>query len=139
MWGGLKGAVPILLGTFALVEGIGDGSRIYGIVFVVVAFSVVVQGTSIPFVAPRLGVRMRIAEPHSIQRCRVEPGSRAAGESLRDLPIGERTWIDRVVRREAPLRVRDGLVLDPGDEVWFITDVEDAARLERIFRAPRSS
>ena len=61
MWGGLKGAVPILLAAFALLEGVGGAERIYGIVFVVVAFSVIVQGGSIPFVARRLGVRMRVA------------------------------------------------------------------------------
>jgi cell volume regulation protein A len=58
-WGGLKGAVPILLAAFALIAGAGGAGRIYGIVFVVVLFSVVVQGASIPFVAPRLGVPMR--------------------------------------------------------------------------------
>jgi cell volume regulation protein A len=58
-WGGLKGAVPILLAAFAILADADDARRIYEIVFVVVAFSVVVQGSSIPFVASRLGVRMR--------------------------------------------------------------------------------
>jgi potassium/hydrogen antiporter len=56
MWGGLKGAVPILLTTLAILAGVDDAWRLYGIVFVVVAFSVVVQGTSLPLVAPSLGV-----------------------------------------------------------------------------------
>jgi cell volume regulation protein A len=59
MWGGLKGAVPIFLGTFVLLQGIGEAHRIYDIVFVVVAFSVVIQGTSIPLIAAKLGVPMR--------------------------------------------------------------------------------
>jgi cell volume regulation protein A len=59
MWSGLKGAVPILLAAFALMEGVGGADRIYGIVFVVVAFSVIAQGATIPFVARRLGVPMR--------------------------------------------------------------------------------
>jgi cell volume regulation protein A len=58
-WGGLKGAVPILLAAFAILAEVDDARRIYEIVFVVVAFSVVVQGSSIPFVASRLGVPMR--------------------------------------------------------------------------------
>ncbi len=58
-WGGLKGAVPILLAAFALLAEVDDAQRIYEIVFVVVTFSVIVQGASIPFVASRLGVRMR--------------------------------------------------------------------------------
>jgi potassium/hydrogen antiporter len=60
MWSGLKGAVPILLAAFALLEGVPGAERIYAIVFVVVAFSVIVQGGSVPFVARKLGIPMRI-------------------------------------------------------------------------------
>jgi potassium/hydrogen antiporter len=59
IWGGLRGAVPILLAAFALLGGVDESERVYEIVFVVVAFSVIVQGGSIPFVARRLGVPMR--------------------------------------------------------------------------------
>jgi cell volume regulation protein A len=60
MWSGLKGAVPILLAAFALIEEVPGSERIYGIVFVVVAFSVIVQGGSVPFAARRLGIPMRL-------------------------------------------------------------------------------
>ena len=60
MWSGLKGAVPILLAAFALIEHVPGSQRIYGIVFVVVAFSVIVQGSTVPFVARRLGIPMRL-------------------------------------------------------------------------------
>jgi cell volume regulation protein A len=63
LWGGLKGAVPILLAALAVLQGVEDAERIYAIVFVVVAFSVIVQGTSMPLVASRLGVPMRVVEP----------------------------------------------------------------------------
>lgn len=59
MWSGLKGAVPILLAALALIGGVEGGRELYGIVFVVVLFSVVVQGTLVPVVAERLGVPMR--------------------------------------------------------------------------------
>ena len=61
IWSGLRGAVPILLAAFALVAGIADADRVYDIVFVVVAFSVIVQGSSVPWVANRLGVPMSAA------------------------------------------------------------------------------
>ena len=57
--------MPILLAAFALIARVEGADRIYGIVFVVVLFSVVVQGTSLPFLAPRLGVPMRVAEPEA--------------------------------------------------------------------------
>ncbi len=58
VWSGLKGAVPILLASLAVVSGTDYAAEIYGIVFVVVLFSVVVQGTLVPTVAARLGVPM---------------------------------------------------------------------------------
>ena len=59
-WSGLKGAVPILLAAFAILADADDAQRVYEIVFVVVGFSVVVQGASVSFVASRLGVPMRV-------------------------------------------------------------------------------
>ena len=63
MWSGLKGAVPILLASFAVLGEVRDAERIYGIVFVVVAFSVTLQGATIPYAAARLGVPMRSGAP----------------------------------------------------------------------------
>ena len=65
VWSGLKGAVPILLASLAVVSGTDDAAKIYGIVFVVVLCSVVVQGSLVPSVAARLGVEMVPARPHS--------------------------------------------------------------------------
>jgi cell volume regulation protein A len=59
LWAGLRGAVPILLAAFAILGGVDDADRVYDIVFVVVAFSVIVQGSSIPWVARRLRIPMR--------------------------------------------------------------------------------
>lgn len=62
MWGGLKGAVPIFLAALAILAGVDHSQRLYGIVFVVVALSVVVQGTSIPLAASLARVPMRTVE-----------------------------------------------------------------------------
>jgi cell volume regulation protein A len=59
MWGGLKGAVPILLAAFALGRHVEDAQRIYETVFVVVLASVIVQGGTIGVAARRLGVELR--------------------------------------------------------------------------------
>jgi cell volume regulation protein A len=60
-WSGLKGAVPILLAAFGVLEAVQDADRIYGIVFVVVLVSVLGQGTLVPAVARRLGIPMHAA------------------------------------------------------------------------------
>jgi cell volume regulation protein A len=57
-WSGLKGAVPILLAAMALLHHVDEGTRIYGLVFVVVLVSVVGQGTLVPAVAARLRIPM---------------------------------------------------------------------------------
>ena len=57
-WGGLKGAVPILLAAFAVIGGVPSARSVYGIVFVVVLLSVVGQGTLVPVVARLLGIPM---------------------------------------------------------------------------------
>ena len=62
-WGGLKGAVPILLAAFALAQHVHDAQRIYETVFVVVLASVVVQGGTIPLAARWFGVEMQRVTP----------------------------------------------------------------------------
>jgi cell volume regulation protein A len=59
-WCGLKGAVPILLAAFAVIGGAPSADRVYGIVFVVVLLSVVVQGSLVPAVVRWLGISMTI-------------------------------------------------------------------------------
>jgi potassium/hydrogen antiporter len=152
MWGGLKGAVPILLAAFALLAEVDDAERIYEIVFVVVAFSVIVQGSSLPLVASKLGIRMRTVEPEPWNisiGLRKEPGgvwrfvvsriSRAAGIAIRDLPIGDRAWIILVVREGEAVRAGGSTVLEPGDEILVLADERDATHLRRLFeRSGRS-
>jgi cell volume regulation protein A len=60
-WSGLKGAVPFLLAAFAVLAGVEDAERLFGVVFVVVLLSVVGQGTLLPWVARRLDIPMREA------------------------------------------------------------------------------
>ncbi len=70
MWGGLKGAVPIFLAAFAILAGVEDAHTLYGIVFVVVALSVVIQGSSIPLAASLAGVPMRLVRHKPLERKR---------------------------------------------------------------------
>jgi cell volume regulation protein A len=146
LWGGLKGAVPILLAALALIAGIEGSDRIYDIVFVVVAFSVIVQGSSLPFVATRLGVRMRTVEqepwdvsirlrdePRDLRRFVVAPGARVVGRAIRDLPLGEETWISMVVHEGQARQARGAYRFEPGDEVLVIASARDAPALRRLF------
>ncbi len=151
MWGGLKGAVPILLGALAVLSGVDDSRRIYELIFVVVAFSVLVQGSTVPWAARRLGVRMRkrrpepwrlsidlAKEPGDLHRHLVREGSYAAGRKIKELPLGEYGWIVTIVRNGEVVRPGGSSVLQAGDEV-VVSSEQDAARgVRRLFEGSGS-
>jgi potassium/hydrogen antiporter len=135
VWGGLKGAVPILLGALAVLGEVGDSERIYGIVFVVVLFSVVVQGASVPHVAKRLGLSFRTLD-HDLAEVLeyvVREEAFANGRALRQLPLGDRAWVGVLIRDGRPQGFGPETRLAPGDRVHVYCQPEDAAALERIF------
>ena len=133
LWGGLKGAVPILLAAFAVIAGAGHAERIYGIVFVVVLFSVVVQGSSIPFVAPRLGVPMRIADPHGLTKLVVQPGSRTAATRSGSCRSPGGRGSRRSSGDERAVRPRGSTVAREGDVVRLSPIIGDVDTLRRLF------
>jgi cell volume regulation protein A len=151
MWSGLKGAVPILLAAFAVLAGADDADRIYQIVFVVVLFSVVVQGSTIGVAARRLGVPMRYREaepwdlsirlrdePKNLHRFVVADGARAAGVQIRELRLGESAWIALVIREGEAQQARGSAVVQPGDELLVLADERDAPALKRYFEGAAS-
>ena len=134
-WAGLKGAVPILLGALALLSGVDDAERLYGIVFIVVLFSVVVQGASVPIVARRLRIPFRRVD-HDLAEVLefvVRDDAFASGRRIRELPLGERAWVGVLIREGRPRQISGSVVLEPGDRVHVYCQPEDAAALERIF------
>ena len=146
-WGGLKGAVPILLATFALLAEVDDAQRVYDIVFVVVTFSVVVQGSSMVAAARRLRIPMRRVrrdpwditiglpqEPGALHRYVVARGSHADGQLIRELPLSENAWIILLVRDGDAVRAGGSTELIFGDEVFLLTDQETAPGLRRLFQ-----
>jgi cell volume regulation protein A len=156
LWAGLKGAVPVLLGTYILTSDGGAGGYqviAYDIVFVVVLFSVVVQGGLVPWVAGRLrlpvrmieqepwsvGLRLR-DEPQGLHRYTVRRGAAADGKALDDLTLGEGVWISLVGRAGRLVQVRGDTELRAGDEVIVLAEQEDADALEQLFthRLPKS-
>jgi potassium/hydrogen antiporter len=147
LWTGLKGAVPILLGAFIVTGGVADSARLYEIVFVVVAFSVIVQGGLVPTLARRLGVPLRTVEPEpwslgvrfrhepdTLRRYRVARGSPADGAAISDLPLDEGTWVSLILRQGRLVSVRPETQLHPDDEVITLTDREAEDRVNGLFQ-----
>ncbi|MGZ4650420.1 MAG: cation:proton antiporter domain-containing protein [Kineosporiaceae bacterium] len=149
LFAGLKGAVPILLGTYILTSGQPDPVRAYGIVFVVVLFSVVVQGGLVPVVAQRLRLPVRIVEqepwalglrfrdePQGLHRYTIAAGALADGSRMEDLTLGKNVWISFVGRDGALVQVRGDTRLRAGDEVLVLADPSDAGDVARLFTEP---
>jgi cell volume regulation protein A len=147
LWGGLKGAVPILLAAFAVLSNVSDAKLIYSLVFVAVAFSVVVQGTTVPFAAGRLGIPIGLVEqtpwhisvplrsaPERVLRVVVAAGSAASGTRIRDLGLGD-SWIGLIVREGEPVQARGATRLCPGDELLVISSPESVDQVEWLFSA----
>ncbi|MET8725553.1 cation:proton antiporter domain-containing protein [Streptomyces misionensis] len=144
---GLKGAVPILLGSFALSAHLPHSQRIYDVVFVVVTFSVLVQGALIPTVAHWCRVPMRAGElepwslgvrlrdrPEGVLRLVVESGSSADRCTIADLDLGEHVWVSLAIRAGSLLPVSGATRLQAGDEVLLLTDPEQAEDPTALFR-----
>jgi cell volume regulation protein A len=139
--------VPILLGEFLRVAHIAEAERLYGIVVVVVVFSVLVQGSSVPGVARLLRLPMRTVEtqpweigvrladePHGVHRFTVASGSAAQGCTVEGL--GDRVgdiWVSIVVRTTGLVPVRGDTELQAGDEVVVLADPELHDTLADLF------
>jgi cell volume regulation protein A len=151
LFAGLKGAVPILLGELLRAAHVPEAERLYGIVVVVVVFSVLVQGGLVPAavrllnlptrtIQPEpwaLGVRLG-AEPDGVHRLRVAAGAKADGTTIADVAdlVGD-IWVSIVVRDRTLVAVRDNTTLEAGDEVVVLADAELRDALTTTFQSPR--
>jgi potassium/hydrogen antiporter len=147
LFAGLKGAVPILLGIFLVAASVPDSQRLYGIVAVVVVFSVVVQGSLVPAAARllrvpmdpvkpepwALGVRLR-DEPSGVHRLTIRAGSPADGHTIGDLAgLPGDAWVSFVVRDGQLVPIRPGTRLRAGDDVLVLADTGLHEELARAF------
>jgi cell volume regulation protein A len=155
LFAGLKGAVPILLGTLLLAANIPGAQRLYSIVIVVVAFSVIVQGSLVPTVVRALHLPMRILQPQpwsfgvrlaeepvGVLRLRVAAGSRADGHTVQNVADAVAcsaeaadVWVNMLVRGRALVSVRGDTRLEAGDEVLLSAEEQWHPNLEDLFGA----
>ena len=126
--------------------------RLYGIVVVVVVFSVIVQGSATPLLARWLKVPMRNVEPEpwtfgvrlrdepeNVQRVTVAAGSRADGRRIDELErLPASAWISFIVRAGSPIAATSDATLQAGDVVLVIVDADQGTELERVFATDRA-
>jgi cell volume regulation protein A len=152
-WVGLRGAVPIYLGTIPVIAGV-EGARVFfDVVYVVVIASLVIQGWTIAMAARRLHMvlpprpaappRMDIDMPTEIGRdisvYTVQPFSLALRRTLSRMPLPPDTSIVSIFRdgeMRSPAEVER---LSPGDHVLLMAPAAQLELLDRMFGRKLSS
>jgi potassium/hydrogen antiporter len=86
-WAGLRGAVPVVLATFPVIEGLDPERTFFNIVFFAVVISTLLQGGTVEWLARKLGVTT--SEP-ALPRPLIETGTvRRLGAEIVEYPVGE--------------------------------------------------
>ncbi|MFD3479762.1 potassium/proton antiporter [Streptomyces sp. NPDC058695] len=142
-WAGLRGAVPIILATIPMVNGVEDSTRIFNIVFVLVVVYTLVQGPTLPWLARKLRLGSDSAsaadlgiESAPLERLRghllsvtIPKESRMHGVEVSELRMPPGAAVTLVVREKQSFVPLPTTVLRHGDELLVVaTDqVRDAA------------
>lgn len=146
-WVGLRGAVPIILATFPLLAGVPNADIIFNLVFFIVITSVLLQGTTIPAVARWLGLdapdvedNMKQVEfefPYDDHSEKIEftlpATSRALGRQVVELSLPKSALIMLIERGDSSLVPRGGTVLQEGDKLLVLAEIEDIPEVRSIF------
>jgi cell volume regulation protein A len=135
-WAGLRGAVPVVLATFPVIEGLDAERTFFNIIFFAVVISTLLQGTTVEWLARKLGVTT--SEP-ALPRPLIEMGTvRRLGAEIVEYPVGPDDAIVGQLVRELGLP-RDALlsVIVRGEEALLprgSTRIEADDRLHVMVR-----
>lgn len=148
-WVGLRGAVPIVLAIFPVIAGIPESRLLFEVAFAVVLVSLLIQGSSVPFMARMLGIVLpHRAEPKDQKEIwinkdamlelvafRVEPNSQAIGRKLSSLVDQQGRPVQSVVliRQGERLTPEPAMAMGARDEVWLLVEPEDVEHIAAIF------
>ena len=142
-WAGLRGAVPIVLATIPITQGLPDARQIFDVVFLLVVAFTLVQAPTLPWVARRTGVAVESGTTTvdvesapleqmdaSLLQLTVRPGSRLAGVHVIDLRLPADAALTLVHRagelfvpdRHTSLRTGDHLLLAVSDHAREATE-----------------
>jgi cell volume regulation protein A len=141
-WAGLRGAVPIVLATFALSEGLEASETIFNAVFFVVLLSAAIQG---PVLAP-LARRLRLAgAPRALYEAPLEvgpvggadvleytvrSGDGADGLLVRELGLPRSALLAVVVRADEVIPPRGSTRVAAGDRLYVLTRAQALREVE---------
>ena len=146
-WAGLRGAVPIVLTTIPLAEGVDSSERLFDIVFVMVVIYTLLTGPTLPLVARVLRVARR-SEPRDLEleaapleriaadllQIKISPVSRMHGVEVGELRLPKGASVSLVIRDGETLVPERRTTLRRGDELLVVTPRKLRERTEDRLR-----
>lgn len=133
-WAGLRGAVPIVLATIPLAEGVDGADDLFDIVFVMVVVYTLLTGPTLPLVARLLRVARR-SEPRGLDveaaplervaadllQVTIAPTSKMHGVEVGELRLPAGASVSLVIRSGEVLVPERRTVLRSGDDLVVVT------------------
>jgi cell volume regulation protein A len=152
-WAGLRGAVPVVLATFPVTEGIAGSTRFFDVVFFTVVVSTSLQGTTFEPLARRLGLTTTgppLPRPLADYGTRrglgaelieypVASGDSIVGRRVRDLGLPDEAALNVIVRGDAALPPHDSTQIQAGDTLHFLIREEAADQIPAFLRRWRNA
>lgn len=140
---GLRGAVPIILATYPLINDIPQAKMMFNIVFFITILSLMLQGTSVALIADWLGLsekkplrrkmkefEVEFSDDIKSATCEiaVDDNILQYGNRLMHVNLPESTLVVMVKRHGRYIIPRGNTQLEKGDSLLVITDNEEAMR-----------
>lgn len=146
-WVGLRGASPIIMATFPIAQGVAGGELLFHIVFFVVLVSLLLQGSTIQFVASRLGLLNQKSEnlyqPRdfdnmefpgmTLQELIIPYNGSSVDKALYEIKLPKESHILLIARGEQFLIPSGNTLLRGGDVVWVLAKDEVLGEVGRTF------
>lgn len=144
-WAGLRGAVPIVLATFVLSSEVRHSETIFNAVFFVVIVSALVQGTTLEWVAQRLGLTTSApsaAEPVrgpgpisqlDVVEFTVADNHAINGSAVRELGLPRDALVASVSRNGTVIPPRGSTMIQAGDQLSIVIPPERRPDLDDVF------
>lgn len=138
-WVGLRGAVPIIFATYPVVANIPDSNQIFNIVFFITILSLVVQGTTISWIAKLLhlatplektgndfGVEIPDEINTDLRDIILTEEMLAKGNRLMDMNLPKGTLVMLVKRGNEFMIPNGSLQLHAGDKLLIISENKES-------------
>ena len=145
-WAGLRGAAPIVLGTFVLSSHVPARETIFNAVFFVVVVSALLQGTTLERVATRLGVARpgtaaAVPPPLAVDGLgsldlvdfAVAGDHAIAGSAVRELGLPRTALVAVISRGRDTIPPRGSTRIAAGDRLFVLVPHTKRADLEDVF------